>query len=290
MNSFYLTLPSDSSMDIYPTNTQCCFKVKLPQKIQLDKDQWEVAIVEMIVPAQFANIDENDSYFDIISNNSLFNEDVAAIPKKTFKIAKIKDTTPKFQLRFKIPPGSYMTPEYLCDTINDTIQEGLGEVLSKRKQALEIRYSNLSNRPKMLFQHIKQIGLRLSSKMNILLGGDPDQNNTIFPNTKNPFPYNPNINVGSNQLFIYSDIVEYSVVGHIQAPILRVVPFKTSNAHNNETGTQHIHQEYLNLHYIPIAKSEFETIHINIRGDTGKTIHFMGGKSIVKLHFRKHTN
>ena len=85
MNSFYLTLPSDSSMDIYPTNTQCCFKVKLPQKIQLDKDQWEVAIVEMIVPAQFANIDENDSYFDIISNNSLFNEDVTAIPKKHLK-------------------------------------------------------------------------------------------------------------------------------------------------------------------------------------------------------------
>ena len=58
---------------------------------------------------------------------------------------------------------------------------------------------------------------------------------------------------------------------------------------NKKEESNHSHEEFLNLHYVPISKSSFDEIGINIRGDTGQTVHFVGGKSMVKLHFRKKT-
>jgi hypothetical protein len=43
---FFITLPSNSCMEIFPSNTVPNFKVKLPETISLTGD-WEVALVEM---------------------------------------------------------------------------------------------------------------------------------------------------------------------------------------------------------------------------------------------------
>ena len=101
------------------------------------------------------------------------------------------------------------------------------------------------------------------------------------------FKYNANIDAGYNHLFIYSAIVEHSIVGDTLAPILRLVPFKSSNSAENNNESQHINHEIMNLHYIPVSKSEFDTIHINITGDSGYPVYFVIGKTIVKLHFRQ---
>ena len=61
MNSFFLTLPSDSSMGMFPNNTQCCFKIHLPKTIHIDKEEWEVALVKLITPTQFLNISEEEA-------------------------------------------------------------------------------------------------------------------------------------------------------------------------------------------------------------------------------------
>ncbi|CAF1137833.1 unnamed protein product [Brachionus calyciflorus] len=44
--SFYVTLPSNSSMDLYPENTMTDFSVLLKEPIRLDV-QYEVALVEL---------------------------------------------------------------------------------------------------------------------------------------------------------------------------------------------------------------------------------------------------
>ena len=125
--------------------------------------------------------------------------------------------------------------------------------------------------------------------MFLKFGGSPEfKGNTIYPgkNSLQMFKYNANIDAGYNHLFIYSDIVEYSIVGDTLAPILRVVPFKSSNSDENND-SQHINHEIMNLHYVPVSKSEFDTIHINITGDSGYPVHFVIGKTIAKLHFRQ---
>ena len=56
MNNFYLTLLSDSSLSTFSKNTQCDFKVKLDHSIQIEKDNWEVGLVEVITPTEVNNI------------------------------------------------------------------------------------------------------------------------------------------------------------------------------------------------------------------------------------------
>ena len=85
MNSFFLTLPSDSSMCMFPNNIQCCFKIHLPKTIHIDKEEWEVALVQLITPAQFLNISEEEAQFELITTDSLLIKAVTPVDKKKKK-------------------------------------------------------------------------------------------------------------------------------------------------------------------------------------------------------------
>lgn len=49
---FYITLPSNSSMQTFPDNKTCCFTTQLPRTIDLS-GEWEVAIVEIQYPLTY---------------------------------------------------------------------------------------------------------------------------------------------------------------------------------------------------------------------------------------------
>ena len=63
MKDFYLTLLSDGSLHMYPDNKQNSFTVKLDHPIQIEKELWEVALVEIITPSHILNISEENNYF-----------------------------------------------------------------------------------------------------------------------------------------------------------------------------------------------------------------------------------
>ena len=67
MNSFYITVLSDSSMNMFPNNTQSDFRTKLPKPIQVNKEEWEMALVELIIPSQIINVSEEESQFQIVT-------------------------------------------------------------------------------------------------------------------------------------------------------------------------------------------------------------------------------
>ena len=52
MDEFYLSLLSDSSMDIFPKNKQFSFTTKLNHPIEVQKEQWVVALVEIMTPSE----------------------------------------------------------------------------------------------------------------------------------------------------------------------------------------------------------------------------------------------
>ena len=82
MNSFFLTLPNDSSLSMFPNNTQCCFKIHLRKTIHIDKEEWEVALVQLITPTQFLNISEEEAQFELITTDSLLIKSVSSVDKK----------------------------------------------------------------------------------------------------------------------------------------------------------------------------------------------------------------
>ncbi|GIX93061.1 uncharacterized protein CDAR_170951 [Caerostris darwini] len=60
--SFYLTLPSDSSLHYFPNNKISSFATQLPSPITLDR-KWEVGLAEIIYPHTWYNVNETNNMF-----------------------------------------------------------------------------------------------------------------------------------------------------------------------------------------------------------------------------------
>ena len=88
---------------------------------------------------------------------------------------------------------------------------------------------------------------------------------------------------GLNCPYVYCDAAEVIPVGDIKAPLLRVIDVagKFSDL---------IHGLYTTSQYVPVSKKEFNTVEIDIRDDTGRTVPFEFGKVVVTLHFRGSRN
>lgn len=276
-------------MDLFPDNSQCCFRTQLAKPIHLNKQDWEVALVEMIVPNQVINVSEKEGEFFIVTYDNNIAVELAKLPNACELPNK------KRGVRLCIPSGTYVTPQHLVETINDTIQVSLGDFMKKHHLRFLFHFSNIAKHVKM--DTSVKLGIEFHPEMAIKLGIDPDyfqrlgrnpnEPNPVFLRDsmdQNPFPYTVDLYMGFNHLFVYSDLAAFTCLGNIEAPVLRVVPFdpKTKAGAN-----PHIHYEFLNLHYVPLAKTDFDTIAIHIKGDTGKSIQFVNGKSMVKLHLRQ---
>ena len=74
-----------------------------------------------------------------------------------------------------------------------------------------------------------------------------------------------------HQMFVYSYVADYTHVGNITALILRIVSYKQS-----QSSTQ-LHQEFVKLHYVPLAKSCIDQVHINIKDEIGRSVPFVCG-------------
>ena len=63
MKDFYITLLSDSFMNMFPSNIQSEFTVKLDHPIEIDEETWEVALAEIATPSEVLNKTEDNNFF-----------------------------------------------------------------------------------------------------------------------------------------------------------------------------------------------------------------------------------
>ena len=63
MKNFYMTLLSDSFMDMFFSNKKSKFTVKLDNPIQMDEKSWKVALVEIATPSEVHSITEENNFF-----------------------------------------------------------------------------------------------------------------------------------------------------------------------------------------------------------------------------------
>ena len=87
---------------------------------------------------------------------------------------------------------------------------------------------------------------------------------------------------GTNSLFVYSDIVDYSVVGDTKAQLLRMVHVPASSAF----GTSVV-DRYENPYYLPLSTKEINSIEVDIKDDTNTPIGFEFGRVKIVLHFAR---
>ena len=96
-----------------------------------------------------------------------------------------------------------------------------------------------------------------------------------------------------HSLMIYSDLVEYSIVGDTKSPFLRRFPFisKLKGADIITTGQYMNYQTFSNLQFIPLLENSFPSIHIDLRDTSAeKTPLVSVGITRLVLMFRKPSN
>ncbi|MEW8547093.1 MAG: hypothetical protein AB2693_26560 [Candidatus Thiodiazotropha sp.] len=277
MKEFYLTLLSDSSMNMFPNNTQSSFTVRLDHPLKIDRDTWEVALVEIITPSEVTNISENNNFFFL---TFLQQETVNKLGMQRTK-ELCASGQGCYEYKLFLPEGNYSSPQHLVDEIQSVIDTNHGPLLTKINASIRITYVKSSNRLKVIAQNSKQVRVRFPASLGEMLGVNPSMSERPVGNENYAFKYEVDLNTIHSRLYVYSDIVDYTYLGDVTAPILRVVPFNTSKT------SQQSHKEFVNMHYVPVAKSFIDQVHISIRGDAGQAVPFSHGKTLIKLHFRE---
>ena len=181
MKDFYITLLSDSSMNTFPSNKQSGFTVKLDNPIEIDEECWEVALVEITTPSEVLIITEENKFVVLAfpDQHSLYTK--FGVENITEMCSNDNDDCYKFKL--KIPTGNYMTPEYLVEEMQASIDK-FEKVILKHVNAYEsITYNTVSHRLKMSAQNERQVRILFPNQFAHILGLDPTMIGKPFGNS-----------------------------------------------------------------------------------------------------------
>ena len=247
--SFYITLPSNACMDVYPKNTQSSFKINLPKTLYL-KHAYEVALAEIHYPVSWRTFANLQAY-----SFSVQEEFTGTFRVISISIAYYKDV-PEFIHAINVALQAYFTTMRFP---NDAIKIQCREVEQKIR---------IQTKP--------QFSIKFSSEAADVLGIEYKSYNG--PYEWGRFPYD--ISRGFHALYVYCNVVTPQIVGDVYAPLLRSVAIE------NKRG-EHITKSYSDPHYAPINTNEIHSIELNIKDDTGADVPFTTGKVICKLHFRE---
>jgi hypothetical protein len=299
MNQFYLTLPSnsvgvqqqqqeqeegggeagapESTVPLTSRNTQSYFRVQLPHRISLDNGDWDVALCELIYTHSWYNIDKSDG--------------------EGRYIAFYEPATKKLTV-CDVEPGHYGTPEELATAVNLCTsrvcdQLGIAPVMQLSYDSLTKRMvMNVAQQQHQQQQPANSTGpttttvVSVGEKLRYMLGFDADDLKRVRAqrpgdaaiSVKARYPVD--LRGGFAALYLYCDVVSNQVVGHVTAPLLRVVAVQ---GHHDDI----ISTVFTNPHYLPVVKKEIDSIEKSTKDDQDNHVKFLYGKTIVKLHFRR---
>ena len=184
---FYLTLPSNSSMNYYPDNTLAHFTTKLPQDVDLT-GKWEVALVELQYPHSYYNIRTGEA---------------------TMSVTVGRNADPVIK---KLHAGFYPSAKILVRSVN--------ALLNERK--IKFGYNDVTN--KVYLEVKSNCQLMMTTKLCDMLGLEPrvfgDSPGIYYAHKT------VDVHQGFYAMYVYCDIAQSVVVGDMLAPLMRTVPLK----------------------------------------------------------------
>ena len=165
--------------------------------------------------------------------------------------------------KLHIQNGYYASPRHLVEEIQKSINFQYGLTLKNSNATITITYGENRARVKLDVQDPMKVKIIFLKPIAEILGVNRNYFGKPVANEKYIFRYGVELNTKINQLYIYSDLASNTFIVDVTATILRLLPFKSKRENN------HLHQEFVNVHYIPVAKYFIDQVHISIKGDTG---------------------
>ena len=189
------------------------------------------------------------------------------------------DSSDCYKFKLKIPTGNYMSPKYLVEEMQASIDKFEKGILKHVNAYVSITYDALSQRLKVSAQNERQVRIIFPNQFAQILGLDPTMNGKPIGNEENMFKFNVNLHNKFRSLYVYSDIASFTFIGDTMAPLLRIVPF----SHNSKLG--YVYKEFKTLHYVSVSKSVVDQVHITIKTENGSVVPFVTGKTNLKITF-----
>ena len=142
---------------------------------------------------------------------------------------------------------------------------------------ITIKVSRVMQKVKVSLANEESSPSVFSTDLRHIIGGDVRKDLGTLMSGKGPheptFAYDI---VRIHSLMIYTDIVEYKIVGDTKAPLLRCVPFisKLKSGDIKTTGQHMNYQTFSNLQFRRLLKNSFQSIHIDLRATSVEKIPF----------------
>ena len=261
MDSITTELVSNASGEVFPENTLRSFTKFLPEQVNLE-GQWEVAVSELSYPSKYQNI--TAGYF------KFFDE----------KLSKSTST-------YILEPGLYTSITDIVEAMNTLIQERnnhnetcITVKVSRRSQKVVFNLANDTSGLPFCSTDLGHIfGNNVGNQFGVLMKGKGAHEPQFACDI-----------VRIHSLMIYSNLVEYGIVGDTKDPLLRCFPFfsKLKGGDIITTGQYMNYQRFSNPQFRPLLTNSFHSIHIDLRNTFGENIPFVFvGITRLVLMFRK---
>lgn len=246
---FYIFLLSNAQDNNHIGN----FSVRLARAIKLD-GPYEVALTNIIFPLTYDNVTEGVQDGQIDQNGI---------------VVEMQEGDAVRLEQVSIPPANYDSTATLVQKINECFKLQFNERFPDI--APMFHYDSITRRCKVTFRH--RFGKILLSQNIAYLLGLPT---LLRENVLNaPYPSH----TANEFMFIYCDILDLQMVSNVMAPLLRIVTMKGQPGENCEL-------EFDHPQYVPVLKSYFDNIKIELKNDLDRIIKFHSGKVAMTLHFR----
>ena len=258
MSDFYITLPSNSSLDHFPNNTRAQFRTKLPREIRLTGN-WVVGLSDIMFPSSLALPSETIEIIKIsfVVEPSSYNEPRASMNKP-----------------FHTEVRNFQSPADLIAHINSKIpMDWEGKVHFKVDRN---DFVNIAIAP--------GYGLNMSKRLQSMLGFREDATFTDFNNSgvteHSIFAAAKCHMFQIYTMYVYTDIIQPTIVGDKLAPLLDIIPVQ------GEANRMHAYRME-KPRYVPLRQKSVAFPELELMTDEGEPIPFTNGRVVVKLHFKR---
>jgi hypothetical protein len=258
---FFLVLPSNASPILYPDNKVSAYTILLPHPIDLGPN-WVVTLSEISYTKSWFNVQDSTIGMEYVDD--------------------INDVVIDETHHLTLPGSYYHSPEDFVKTINRKLKEWerIPGVKSVPEYVVEDRKLKIK---------LKEDGATAEGEAEFPSWGERRKFNASFEpqimevlgiaNLPDQRPIH--LNQGWGNLYVYSDVVEESIVGDVTAPLLRVIGTDTTAPF----GTQ-ITVCFDDEQYRRVSRHSFQEINIYLANDQGTRPHFNFGRVTVTLKFK----
>jgi len=183
---FYLTLPSNASLNIFPNNKTTSYRVKLPQTINLE-GSWEAGLYSISYPNTWYTLQHgSDTHIYYTNRSGLY-------------------------MAAKIDYGYYHSVQDLIKAMNKVLAKHISD-------NIKLTYNSVSG--KVTVQLKSGYQLFLNERLSIVFGFGGKEVK-ITKTTESPYVADL---TSMTAIYVYCDVVQPQVVGDTSAQLLRSIP------------------------------------------------------------------